>query len=632
MSQHEMAAGGQARANGAGAGRARRWRVARAVALGGCVLVVAGCATMPASGAIPTSAGEQTGNTQDSTVQLIAVPPKDNEKPEQLLQGFLDDLASDEADYTMARKYLAEGTSWDPGQQVTVLDSLREMVKSESADGKQMTVSVTGTEIATLDAHHSYTPGDQTITTQDFVFQKNARDQWRISSLPSGILLNQQDFPRIYQSVNLYYPADAGTNSNGVSPLVADPVYLRSRIDPLTAAAQQLLTGPSKWLAPVVSSAFPANSSLDLDTSGPMAKAYVTLGSGGKWPDMSCQTMAAQLLTTLSQVDTSGVGGTPGQVHAVAVYQGHSGPPLCTSDNTRTYDPMQPAEADTVYYLNAGRHLMQVSSSSSSGAALLGESVPGQLLPSAAAPGGIGSFAVAPMKDGAVAAVTRDGSALYLSSLQATTPPSKPVLRSPSNGLSSPSWDGTGTLWVVDSGARPQHGLRALVQGKEVQVAVPSLQGQISEVRVAADGARIALLVGTQANASVQISRVHRVGTGSAPQLVIEDLHTVAQAVRSVSSLTWADGDSLVVLGYPSATNTLTPTSVEIDGSASPTDGGGLPALNGVVDVTAYQGASSAPRLIAATSDSIFRLNSTTGWAPAAGQEASKGSLPRFPG
>ena len=293
-------------------------------------------------------------------MQLIAVPPKDNESPSALLTGFLDDLASDEAAYTNARKYLAPGTSWEPGAQLTVLDQ-RGSPSQTSDNGKQVTVSVTGRRMATLDAHGSYAPGDQQTVTENFVFEKNAQGQWRITSLPQGILLTEQDFPGIYESVNLYYPADGGTTSGGRSPLVADPVYIRSHIDPMTYAARQLLAGPSKWLSPVVANAFPPGSSIDLDTSGSQIKAYLTLGQGAQWADVSCQAMAAQLYDTLSEVDVSASGEPSVAVQSVALYQGHNGPEQCSADGGNLYQAMTPLDpSGTVYYLNADHHLVSV--------------------------------------------------------------------------------------------------------------------------------------------------------------------------------------------------------------------------------------------------------------------------------
>ncbi|MEY9849952.1 LpqB family beta-propeller domain-containing protein [Streptacidiphilus sp. MAP5-3] len=613
-----------------------RRRTVSMVAVTGSALLVVGCAAMPSSGPIPSVGGQQTGTAQDSTVQLIAVPPKDNESPSALLTGFLDDLASDEADYTNARKYLAPGTSWEPGAQLTVLDQ-RGSPSQTSDNGKQVTVSVTGRRMATLDAHGSYAPGDQQTVSENFVFQKNAQGQWRITSLPQGILLTEQDFPGIYESVNLYYPADGGTTSGGRSPLVADPVYIRSHIDPMTYAARQLLAGPSKWLSPVVANAFPPGSSIDLDTSGSQIKAYLTLGQGAQWADVSCQAMAAQLYDTLSEVDVSASGEPSVAVQSVALYQGHNGPEQCSADGGNLYQAMSPLDpSGTVYYLNADRHLVSVPpSASGSGGSADPQPVSGALLSAAAsaAGGGIGSFAVSPRSDGAVATVTKNGGAVYVSSLHASTAPTEPVLTSASGGLSSPSWDGTGTLWAVDSDPN-NPSLRAVENGHEVPVNVTGLQGTVKQVRVATDGARIALLVEdpNTSDTTVVIGRVHRLGTEASPQLAIDGLRTIAQSISSVSSMAWTDGDSLVVLGLPSTTRTLTPISVEIDGSPSGTDGGILPALNGIGDITAFPGPT--PRLVASSSESVFRMLAAASWAPVGDGTSGtdKGSAPRFPG
>ena len=77
-------------------------RVLGVLALG---MVLAGCATMPDSGAPAPISGSQDANTQSTQLVVVAVPPQANEEPGELLVGFLDDLVSDEADYTTAKTW-----------------------------------------------------------------------------------------------------------------------------------------------------------------------------------------------------------------------------------------------------------------------------------------------------------------------------------------------------------------------------------------------------------------------------------------------------------------------------------------------------------------------------------------------
>lgn len=148
-------------------------RAAGALAMG---VVLAGCATMPDSGAPVPGSGDQSSSVQNSQVVVFAIPPEPEEGPANLLSGFIDDLVSDEADYRTAKEYLAEPKAWNPGAQVTVLDDIQQTLVSGSATSGRMTFEVSGQVEATLDASHTFSPPkSQTRFSEPFVFEKNPR-------------------------------------------------------------------------------------------------------------------------------------------------------------------------------------------------------------------------------------------------------------------------------------------------------------------------------------------------------------------------------------------------------------------------------------------------------------------------
>jgi hypothetical protein len=601
------------------------------VVLSGAVLGLAGCATMPSNG--PVSLGPSaSGNTQNTRFELIPVPPADQERPDDLLSGFLDALGSDQSDYRTARLYLS-APNWQPSGAVDVLDSTPSLEGRLDPDGKTYTVTATGTEVASLDTHGSYAaaaPG--TPVSVDYHFKKDDRGQWRIVDPPQTVLTDVRDFQRIYESVNLYFPAASGQTGSGSSPLVADPVYIRGRVDnPLQTAAQQLLNGPSTWLQPVVTSGFPtsANSKVELDTSSSQAKAYLSLGPDADWSDGACRTMAAQLYATLTQGASNIQVSSP---TSVALYRNKNGSPVCYSSSEGGYNPVQAGA--TAYFLSADHHLRSVTPLSGSNSTAAVQDVPGKLVPVGTT---IGSFAVSPSADGQVASVSDDGGALYVSTLRATTAPTTAALRGGTSGaLSSPSWDGTGTLWVVDSEPGGTT-LRAVIGGTPVRVSLQGLPdgATIEEVRAAPDGARIALLVKEGDNTTVEIGRVRRAAgddsTHKAPSLSVEQLRQTATNITSISSLSWQDGDGLVVVGQQTGTTSVIP--VEMDGS--PSSLGTIQALNGVTDVTTLPGDPQLWLFATAKSpdDEIFFSQLTAfRWLRITDSASSKGSGVRFPG
>ncbi|MEY9875508.1 hypothetical protein ABH931_005009 [Streptacidiphilus sp. MAP12-33] len=607
----------------------RRRRTLRGVALTGAVLGLAGCATMPSNG--PATLGPtESGNTQNTRVELVPVPPAPGEEPVELLHGYLDSLASDQGDYRTARQYLSD-PGWKPSGAVTVLDAAPAFPPiPANTDVKSLSITATGNEIASLDTHGSYTTTlpRRSVSVQ-FHFTKNDKGQWRIVNPPSTVLISQRDFQRIYASVNLYFPAVAGQTGAGVSPLVADPVFIRTRVDnPLQTAAQQLVNGPSTWLQPAVNSVFPPGTKVQLDTSNAQAvKAYLTLGTGGDWSGTSCKTMATQLYATLTA--------TANQSTSVTLYQGKGGPAQCAAGTEGAFNPVQ--VGTTAYFLGPDHQLKSVSPSvdASNGDRFVIEDVAGKLVPPGVT---IGSFAVSPTGDGSVASVSADGRDLYLSALGHGTAPTTPVLRGAGAGaLSSPSFDGTGTLWVADSdpGGKP---LRAVIGGTPVPVDIQGLPdgATIQQVRVAPDGVRIALLVQSGASTTLQIGRVQRVGGADdqshpSPAFSVQDLRTTAVGISSISSMAWQDGDGLVVVGQQTGTTSVIP--VEMDGS--PSTAGTIQTLNGVTDVTALPGdlgqwlfatAKSPDEEIFASQLTEFR------WVQVQNGGSSKGSGVRFPG
>ncbi|MHA6760370.1 GerMN domain-containing protein [Streptacidiphilus sp. PAMC 29251] len=466
---------------------------ARAVGALAGGLLLAGCATMPSTGS-PGAPGASEASTQTAQqVVVVAEPPKAGDPPQQMLSGFLDDLVSDEQHYQTAKQFLTAdaAAAWNPEQQVTVLQQIRERITGTPTSTKA-TIQVKGVLVATLNARHAYVPvpvpGQE--STFNFTVVKGS-DGWRITSPPPGIILNQVDFARIYEPVNLYYPVARSGADGSPSALAADPIYVRSHIDPLTDAANALLGGPSDWLAPAVVRTFPSNSSLGknrVSVGGDAGVGGIRLQFGGKIgtaiqnPD-DCRRMASQLYFTLSEVPTQQAQQVGQQINSVSLYRNGDTTAACSADENSPYSPFQAPNGATSYFVDSDGRLESLD---------VGAAVPTpKLVPGVLAPpniGHIGGFAVAPGTGGQVAVLSANRRDLFLSTLNQKTVPVHATLSSQvTGGLSSPSWDDLGTLWVADTDpAAPA--VHAVVGGKLVPVAVNGLHGTVTGVRVAADG------------------------------------------------------------------------------------------------------------------------------------------------
>jgi hypothetical protein len=618
-------------------------RTATAAAL---VLMLAGCATMPDSGTPGGSADSQGNDSLNSQVVIIAVPPAVDEKPSELLSDFLADQTTDEATFATARQYLmSSSVPWQPQQKVTVLENIRQRTTASTANSE--TLVVTGQEEAALDSRGVITAygtasGSAPEAQETFTFAKNAKGQWRITSLPDGLILSQQDFQRLYESGDLYFPAKTPVDSGELPPLVADPIWLRSRIDPLTDAARELLEGPTAWLDPVVAPG--AGSGISL-------AAPVTVGSDNvasvylKGPDSSllstansCYELASQLYSTLVSVSTDQAPQAWPGVKSVQLFSGSDQQAACTEGSG---NPYALTTGDTAYFVGSSGHLMSLNVVSGASAR-----VAGLLEPSAA--GGIGAFAVEPGAGSDVAVVTPDGQDLYVSTLTAAAAPGQPTLAVSFKGtggvIGSPSWDSTGTLWVTDSDPAAASSVMAVsgAAGRPEPVSVQGLPAgwSVTGLKVADDGARIALIVSSGSGAQqVEVGRVERSGTASAEKLTVSGVHPVAEALTSVTSMSWADDDSLIVLGQ-SANAAGALSTWQIDGSSALVPAAApLQATDGMQTVSALESDSVSDQFApilggAGSGGRIYAWQAkTAAWRPlTSGAVGGNGPMPSYPG
>ncbi|MFJ1705799.1 LpqB family beta-propeller domain-containing protein [Kitasatospora sp. NPDC088346] len=541
--------------------RSRRTDPRRAAALvWGTLLafLATGCIGMPEGG--PPSRVEipQGAGAENLQVRVYPVAPYKGESPVDLLTGFLDAANADEANYGTAKKYLtaAAGTKWDPEAGVSVLDNL-DKAGSPLPEGSTITqVSVTGDLVGGLDAKHSYrAAADGARFQESFTFVKETeganKGEWRIDRLPDGLIANQTTFKNGYRAVHRYFfglTDPSVDRARTASVLVPDPIYLRRRIDPLTAAAKALAAGPSTWLAPAVYSAFDGVRIVGPVTVSDSKTATVRVDV----PDFAgrsdlCQQMAGQLYHTLAdqqgkapiqRLDLSGVKGgcTIGADAAARVAPGS----LAGSFGAYQY-----------YQLETGQ--MMVSSGDDQGHPLAGPL--GQAAPVGQTGGtGPGTFAV--RRDaGAVAVIGADGKSLQVVGTGDNDKIGTPVLTSrapqPDQGLTSPSWDGRGDLWLVDRD--PASRRVVMVRGAaSYTVDVHGLNGRtVQALRVSSDGTRVALVLSNpKDNArTVELGLLTHRGTPTAPLAEISGLRPIAPLLTEVTAVSWADTDQLLVLG-----------------------------------------------------------------------------------
>jgi hypothetical protein len=291
------------------------------------VLVSTACATIPTTGPVIEGPQLDAGST-DQVIRVIARPPETGMSPTQIVSGFVQASASFEDDHAIARLYLTPeaAASWRPEFGTTVYDgtpALSAEGPAESDNADSTVVELSATEAGRISPDGRYQVSSATRKVNAAFTVTTVDGQWRISNLPTGLLLSRADVDRAFRSYNIYF-----FNPDFTS-LVPDPrLFATSSTPAATKLTRALLTGPSEWLAPGVRTAFPDGSSLAIDAV-PVFDGVASIDLDPLTrltDDATRQAMSAQLAWTLRQVSsirafTINAGGQLLQVPGVATPQ-----------------------------------------------------------------------------------------------------------------------------------------------------------------------------------------------------------------------------------------------------------------------------------------------------------------------
>ncbi|MER7954403.1 LpqB family beta-propeller domain-containing protein [Streptomyces sp. NPDC096030] len=577
-------------------------------------------------------------NPGDSQVRVYAVQPRENAQPDEIVDGFLEAMTSDDPGFATARKYLTNqaARAWKPEQSITVLTTAPDREQADrlaDAENEGRSYPIRGRQIATVDARHAYQPRNP-AEYKDFihVVQQPAADgkgrEWRIDHLPSGLVLSEADFQRNYRSVNTYYFA------SGEDWVVADPVYIRqrqdpvTRMDPVTQTVKALLEGPTNWLKPAVDSRFPSGTELKEGVTTLATDDQSTLkvplnAKADRVGGEVCRRMAAQLLFTLGDL-------TSVRVEQVELQRGSDGGRLCVLSKAQAeeFAPVRDSGlAENPFFVDEHGSLKTLPVGGK-------EDAEADVSPGPFGKGATPLRSVAVDRDESRAAgVGKDGRELRVASIL-TDHELRPALVTstaarPDDRLSAPSWDGRGDLWVADRNpVKPRLWMVPDGEGTPVEVRAPWLTdgARVQSLRVSADGVRMALVLKEKdGSTALKIGRVERAADGAGATVSVADLQPVAPRMEAVTAVSWAGPSRLVVVGKE-AGGVQQVRYVQTDGATSATSV--LPGLNGVTAVAAPND-DKAPVVADSGNDGIVRLMPGANW-----QRLVKiaGSSPVYPG
>ena len=572
----------------------RRRTVVPLVTLAAAVL--AGCSSLPTSGPVRPGRDLQ-ADRADIGVRVIGQPPVAGASPQEIVRGFLQAGADFVNDHAVARLYLAPVASqqWKPNTGTSVYDRSEGAFAVEpTGDGR---VALAAAQVASIDGegHYARTPG---ATRLSRMFGMTRVDgEWRIASLDNGLVLTRSDVAETFRQLNLYFLAPSRR------VLVPDTVFLPAVPGLSTALVTRLLRGPSESIAAAATTAFPRGTSLAV-SSVPLRDgiARVNLDDSVLKADEAARAaISAQLVWTLKQLpdfqglrlsvegDDLGVSG-----------QGQVQPRGAWSD----YDPAGLPQDAVAYAVRDGR---------------LARVVDGRFT-AVVGPAGDGRLTVArpavSLDSGQVAGVTERGRVLVTGRFPVDEP-----LRERLRGtaLSGPSWDPAGNVWVVDA---PVGRVWMVPDGtrEPVAIAVPPIAaGRITGLRVARDGARVAVIAGAGSGARLYVGSIVR-GRSGGPTPRLVGLTEVLPELRGVRDVAWSDATTLAVLGSQSG-QPLAPLYTDTDGYELEQ----VEPLPGLVTVAAAPPAR--PLLAGTESGQIAHYTAGRGWVV-----LGPGSDPVYPG
>jgi hypothetical protein len=545
--------------------------------------LLAGCATVPSSltAQVPTQGpiqqGEQVGvDREDQFIRVIARGPREGMSETQVVQGFLDASASFDDNHAVARQFLtrAASTSWDTNAGVAIYDGSPSLLEQGSA------VAMSAVESGTISTNGRYAvAGSSSELRRTFALVK-VDGEWRIDSVPPGLLLSQSDVDRAFRSFAVYF-------FNPSFDMLVPDARLIPVIGPglATTLVRRLVSGPSDWLLPAVRTGFPDGVRLNIDAvpieSG-IARVDLTVNAR-KADDRTRQALSQQIVWTLKQLP---------DVQAVEITAG--GQPLLVPgapspqprDSWPRVDPngMPPGSSGYAARTDGVVRLIPMGV----------RNVPGS-----AGVGTIPLIDIAVSLDSeAVAGIDPDG-AVWKGRLAEGAPLIRIREAGSPTGL---TFDRSGAVWLVD----PELGLIAVAgDGSYEPISVSGL-GRDSTLVAAIpsrDGTRAALIVRSGPRTGLLLGRVIRTLGGTASISINAPIRVESRLVEVVD-VAWSGADTLSVLGSESA-GSLQVFDIDIARGTSTTRGTpeapvslaaapGLPTLVGAADGLIYEAEGGA--------------------------------------
>ncbi|ROZ62619.1 hypothetical protein EDL96_09070 [Kocuria soli] len=546
-------------------------------------LLLSGCASIPTSGPVH-QADPPVSSTPDASTEPAVAGPEADMTPEEVVQGFLAAGQGQDDDYAVARQYLTTdlAETWSPYERTVVFSGAAGI--QEGLEENQVRVSVD--ERATIDDHGVMKRREAGSSEEMDVELTEVDGQWRISSVPDGVLVPASNLDDLYQPHNLYFLGKDGKT------VVPDPRWFPDRQGVSTSIIRALLNGPAPYLEGSVDSAFPEGTELagpsvpvqdgtaEVSLDVPDYSAVDVVGNRNMYSQVSLTLLA------LGNVENVNLSAGGGEADLGADDQSPLSPDPVTVPSRQIG-----LDGDRLVYLQGG----QTQAVDSVSDALVGQAPQNPAMN-------------ADMTE--FAALVDDGSTL----VTFTDAEPEAVERFTGEDLSAPSMDPNGWVWVGtgDGQVRAADSGTAGTQAEDVDA--PWLDGRaVRSLKISRDGSRALIVVSDGESAQVLISGVQRDDDGRPQSLNTPYLVDSGEGDLMMGDAAWISETQFVA------------TSV--------TDGGTAPRLYDIsgryrelpyVDdgVTNVAGGNGEREIFVESGDEL-RLLTGESWSPQSDQIAS---------
>ncbi|ADG77710.1 Lipoprotein LpqB OS=Tsukamurella paurometabola (strain ATCC 8368 / DSM / CCUG 35730 / CIP 100753/ JCM 10117 / KCTC 9821 / NBRC 16120 / NCIMB 702349 / NCTC 13040) OX=521096 GN=lpqB PE=3 SV=1 [Tsukamurella paurometabola] len=497
-------------------------------------LVVSGCATIPES-SNPRVIGDL--GAQQAVDRNIT--PRKDAAPEAIVRDFLKANAMADNNYAASRKFLVPAAAWQVPQQAVVVKNIDVLPTERTTDLIKATIRAQATGFLGPDG--TFEPTTQSITQNVQLVQTDG--QWRIQGISSVgetpmLVIDTEQFRSVYNRYLLYFPDPTGRT------LVPDARWLASPRAKLPADLLMLLVrGPRSSLVGAVFNPFGNTAAV----RGPITDAQ------GAQRDPGVGYAGVRVdFTGLPRMDPDVGRLLAGQVVWTLAGADVQGPYVITVDGTAIDDKHQ-----------AGWNPNDVASSSPNASSDLAVGLHGVLDGRFVKVSGAAVTPVAgPLGEStAIRSVGLSASGRQVAAVLDSGPrggPGTSLTIGPYGGvptqvlsagaMTRPTWmPDDATVWTVLDGNRVVRLRQDQTTGEvtssdvdsaEVAAAAP---GPITELRLARDGVRVALIAGGKALVGVVLTKPDGQSMISRLQQVVTDRDLAP------SSIDWQTGDAFVV-------------------------------------------------------------------------------------